>query len=253
MPHVNVQGAGLYYEVHGRGEPLVLLHNGLGSTKSFTKQVAEFSRSFRVVTYDRYGYGRSAHITALKNGWLEDSVDELSCFLDEIKVDRAHLCGICVGGAIALLFAVKNPSRVNDVTVAGTCCFGETETSQKALKLYPTPNELPSDWLRELAEHHGETYGKDLYRVFYLAIREENGYPFKEYDLRPILPQVKSPVLIIYGDRDNLFDLKQAYAMHKHLREARLRIIPNCGHLSNEEKPREFNRETLGFFRRQVD
>ena len=118
MPHVNVQGAGLYYEVHGHGEPLVLLHNGLGSTKSFTKQMPEFSRSFRVVTYDRRGYGRSAHITALKNGWLEDSVDELSCFLDEIKVDRAHLCGICVGGAIALLFAVKNPSRVNHVTVA---------------------------------------------------------------------------------------------------------------------------------------
>ena len=91
MPHVNVQGAGLYYEVHGRGEPLVLLHNGLGSTKSFTKQVAEFSRSLRVVTYDRHGYGRSAHMTALKNGWLEGSVDELSCFLDEIKVDRAHL------------------------------------------------------------------------------------------------------------------------------------------------------------------
>ena len=251
MPHVNVQGAGLYYEVDGRGEPLVLLHNGLGSTKSFTKQVAEFSRSFRVVTYDRRGYGRSAHITALKNGWLEESVDELSCFLDEIKVDRAHLCGICVGGAIALLFAVKNPSRVNDVTVAGTCCFGEAETSQKALKLYPTPDELPSDWLRELAEHHGETYGKDLYRVFYQAIREENGYPFEEYDVRPILPQVKSPVLIIYGDRDNLFDLKQAYAMQRHLQKARLHIIPSCGHLSNEEKPEDFNRETLGFFRRQ--
>jgi pimeloyl-ACP methyl ester carboxylesterase len=121
------------------------------------------------------------------------------------------------------------------------------------LKLYPTPDELPSDWLHELAEHHGETYGKDLYRVFYQAIREENGYPFKEYDLRPMLPQVKSPVLIIYGDKDNLFDLKQAYAMQRHLQKARLHIIPSCGHLSNEEKPEDFNRETLAFFRRRID
>jgi pimeloyl-ACP methyl ester carboxylesterase len=249
MPHANVQGAELYYEAHGHGEPLVLLHNGLGSTKSFTKQVPEFSESFMVVTYDRHGYGRSAHMTALKEGWLEESVDELSCFLDEIKVDRAHLCGICVGGAIALLFAVKNPSRVDHITVAGTCCFGEAETSPKALKLYPHPDDLPPDWLRELTEHHGETYGKDLYRVFYQAIREENGYPFKEYDLRPMLPQVKSPVLVIYGDNDRLFDLEQAFTMHRHLRKARLCIIPSCGHLPNEEKPEEFNRETMGFFR----
>ena len=59
MPHANVQGAKLYYEAHGRGEPLIFLHNGLGSTKSFTKQVREFSESFMVVTYDRRGYGRS--------------------------------------------------------------------------------------------------------------------------------------------------------------------------------------------------
>jgi pimeloyl-ACP methyl ester carboxylesterase len=253
MPYVNVHGTDLYYEVHGRGEPLILLHNGLGSTKSFTKQVPEFSESFMVVTYDRRGYGRSTHMTALKEGWLEESVDELSCFLDKIKVDRAHLCGICVGGAIALLFAVKNPSRVDRITVAGTCCFGEAETSQKALKIYPHPDDLPHDWLHELAEHHGETYGKDLYRVFYQAIREENGYPFKEYDLRPIPPKVKSPVLVIYGNKDNLFDREQAFTMHRSLRKTRLRIIPSCGHLPNEEKPEDFNRETLGFLRRSSD
>jgi pimeloyl-ACP methyl ester carboxylesterase len=253
MPYLSLHGTDLYYETNGRGEPLVLLHNGLGSTKSFSKQMPEFSKSFRVVTYDRRGYGRSAHATSLKKGWLEESVDELSCFLDEIKVDRAHLCGICVGGAIALLLAVKNPSRVDRITVAGTCCFGETETSRKALKLYPHPDDLPPDWLRELTEHHGETYGKDLYRVFYQAIREENGYPFKEYDLRPILPQVKSPVLVIYGDKDNLFSLEQAFTMHKHLRKARLRIISSCGHLPNEEKPEEFNREAMRFFRSPPD
>jgi len=249
MPYVNVHGTDLYYEDHGRGEPLVLLHNGLGSTKSFTKQMPEFSRSYRVVTYDRRGYGRSTHAASLKKGWLEESVNELSRFLEEIKVDRAHLCGICVGGAIVLLFAAKNPSRVDRITVAGTCCFGEAENSLRALKFYPDPDQLPPVWLRELAEHHGDAYGRDLYRVFHQAIREENGYPFNEYNLRPILPQVNSPVLVIHGGRDNLFTLEQAFTMHKLLRKARLCIIPSCGHLPNEEKPEEFNREALGFFR----
>jgi pimeloyl-ACP methyl ester carboxylesterase len=253
MPHVNVHGADLYYETQGRGEPLVFLHNGLGSTKSFTKQVPEFSTGFRVVTYDRHGYGRSTQQATLKKGWLQESVEELSFFLDKIKVDRTHLCGICVGGAIALLFAAQDPSSVDRIAVAGTCCFGEAETSSEALKLYPRPDDLPPDWLHELVEHHGETYGKDLYRIFYQAIREENGYPFKEYDLRPILSSVKSPVLVIHGDRDDLFDLKQALTMYRHLQRANLCIIPNCGHLSNEERPDDFNREALRFFRRRME
>lgn len=250
MPHVNLHGTDLHYEAHGDGEPLVLLHNGLGCTKSFAKQVRKFSKHFRAITYDRYGYGRSTHMTALKEGWLEESVEELSRFLDEIEVDRAHLCGICVGGAIALLFAAQNPSRVDHIAVAGTCCFGEEKTASRALKLYPHPENLPCNWSRELAEHHGETYARNLYRIFYQAIREENGYPFKGYDLRPILPSVRSPVLVIYGDRDGLFDLEQALAMYRHLPKARLCIIPNCGHLPNEERHENFNREVLGFLRR---
>jgi pimeloyl-ACP methyl ester carboxylesterase len=252
MPHVNVRGTDLYFESQGSGEPLVLLHNGLGCMRSFTKQASEFSKHCRLVTYDRHGYGRSSHLTALKKGWLEESVDELSSLLDEIKVDRAHLCGICAGGAIALLYAAQNPSRVDRVAVAGTCCFGEEEISSRALKLYPHPNDLPTDWLHELTEYHGVAYGKDLYGIFYQAIREENGYPFKGYDLRPTLPHVKSPVLVIYGDRDNLFDLEQVLTMYRHLQKADLCIIPDCGHLPNEERPLDFNREVLDFLRRRL-
>jgi pimeloyl-ACP methyl ester carboxylesterase len=212
----------------------------------------EFSKDFRVIAYDRCGYGRSTHMTSLTEGWLEQGVSELSRFLDEIRVGRVHLCGICVGGAIALLFAAQNPSRVGQIVTAGTCCFGEEKMSSRALKLYPRPEDLPDNWSQELAKHHGEEYARNLYRIFYQAIRDENGYPFKGYDLRPILPAVKSPVLVIYGDNDNLFDIEQALAMYRQLRRARLCVIPNCGHLPNEERHEDFNREVLRFFRRRL-
>lgn len=253
MPHVSVHAVELYYKVRGRGEPLVLLHNGLGCTQSFTPQVAPFSKYSRVILYDRHGYGRSTHMLALREGWLDESVRELSRFLDRLKIEKAHLCGICVGGAIALLFAAQNPDRVGRIAVAGTCCYGEEKTASKALKLYPSPENLPTDWLRELAAYHGEAYGKELYRVFYQAIKEGNGYPFKGYDLRPTLPDIKSPVIVIYGDRDRLFDLEQALTMYRCLEKADLHIIPNCGHLPNEEKPRDFNRAVLNFICRRQD
>jgi len=253
MPRVNVRGFDVYYETYGRGEPLVLLHNGLGSTKSFSQQIGKFSKRLRVISYDRAGYGRSADVLTPKRDWLDESVDELESFLDQLHVEKAHLCGICVGGAIGLLFAARNPQRAGNIVVAGTCCYGEEETTSRVLRLYPTPENLPAEWLRELADHHGETHGRDLYRVFYQAIREENGYPFKGYDLRPSLPSVKSPVLIIYGDRDSLFNLEQGLTMYRCLDKSELCVIPDCGHLPNEERPQQFNMEVLDFIRRHQD
>jgi len=249
MPYLNVRGIDLYFQAHGRGEPLVLLHNGLGCTKNFDRQVEDFSRHHRVITYDRHGYGRSTHISTLSGGWLDDSVDELSSLLDQLAMAKAHLCGICVGGAIALLFAARNPSRVGCVAVAGTCCQGNEHMKEKVLQLYPRPEDLSPDWLRELAHCHGQNYVKEFYTVFYEAAKSENGYPF-DYDLRPALDGVKSPVIVIYGDRDQLFDLEQALIMHRHLEKSELCVIPSCGHLPNEEKPQDFNREVLSFIRR---
>ena len=247
---MNVRGIDLYFEARGHGDPLVLLHSGLGCTKSFDPQVREFCKHCRVITYDRYGYGQSTHMFTLARGWLDDSVDELSYLLDQLEITKAHLCGVCVGGAIALLFAARNPSKVGNVAVAGTCCYGGEEMKTKALRLYPRPEELPSDWLKELTRCHGQNYARELYRVFYQAIEAGNGYPFKDYDLRPALASVKSPVIVIYGDRDQLFDIEQALAMHRHLQKPELCVIPNCGHLPNEEKPLDFNREVLNFIRR---
>jgi len=186
----------------------------------------------------------------LKRGWLDDSVQEMSCFLDELGIRKAHFCGVCVGGVIALLFAAQNPSRVSSVVVAGTCCYGTREMKTKALQLYPPTEDLSSVWLKELTRCHGQKHARELYRIFYQAIEEENGYPFEGYDLRPSLASVKSPVIVIYGDRDQLFDLEQALTMHRHLEKSELCIMPNCGHLPNEEKTQDFNREVLNFVRR---
>jgi len=246
-----VRGIELFYEESGHGETLVLLHNGLSCTKSFAQQVPEFSRHFKVVAYDRYGYGESTHMTNLRKDWLDASVDDLRALLDCLGVEKAHLCGICAGGAIALQFAAKNPQRTNRVAVAGTCCYGEEDMSQKAPRFYPPPDQVTEGFAHELARCHGEDYWRDLYLVFQQAMKEENGYPFKGYDLRPILPDVKSPVIVIYGDRDNLFDVEQALVMHKHLQDSDLCVIPNCGHLPNEERPDDFNRETLRFLLRE--
>jgi pimeloyl-ACP methyl ester carboxylesterase len=189
-------------------------------------------------------------MTILRENWLEENVAELLGLLDQLGIERTHLCGVCVGGTIALLFAAQNPERAGRIAVAGTCCYNEESITSAVLKFYPPPEDLPPDWVEELTSCHGENYARELYGIFYRAIREENGYPFKGYDLRQTLSSVKSPVIVIHGDGDGLFGVEQALAMHKHLRGSELYVVPDCGHLPNEEKPEDFNREVLRFLLR---
>ncbi len=83
--------------------------------------------------------------------------------------------------------------------------------------------------------------------IFYQAIKEESGYPFRSYDLGPTLSRVRCPVLILHGDRDPLFGLEQALSMYTHLPDAELCVFPRCGHLPNEERSQDFDRELLRF------
>jgi len=102
----------------------------------------------------------------MPEAWLDESVDELPSFLDALSIEDAYLCGVCVGGAIALLFSAQEPSRVRRIAVPGTCCYGDEKITRRVQRLYPTPETLPSDWLRELERHYGKKYVKDFYRIF---------------------------------------------------------------------------------------
>jgi len=247
MPHLKVNGVDVYHEISGSGEPLLFLHNGLGCTKNFSHQIEELSKHFTAITYDRQGYGQSTHTARVERDWLNSSVKELSSFLDRLGIEEIRICGVCVGGAIALLFAASNPSRTAAVAAAGTCCYGEENTTSRVQRFYPPRESLPEGFLHELARCHGDAYAGVLYDIFYQAIEEKSGYPFISYDLRPTLSRVRCPVLILHGDRDPLFDLEQALSMYTHLPDAELCVFPGCGHLPNEERSQDFNRELLRF------
>src|SRR5215211_7574193 len=114
-----VNGATIYYEVLGEGEPLVLVHAGIADSRMWGGQLAAFADSYRVVRYDMRGFGR----TAMVEGTFSHHED-LRGLLDFLGLDRAHLVGCSMGGGAVLDFALEYPERVGNLVLVGSAIGG---------------------------------------------------------------------------------------------------------------------------------
>ena len=119
MPTVKAKdGADLYYEVHGQGEPLLFV-TGLGGNASFwTEQVPKFAPHYRVITFDHRGAGRSS-MSRISYSVEQMAADTLAV-LDGLEVEKAHLIGHSTGGAIGQVIAIEQPKRLISLVVSSS-------------------------------------------------------------------------------------------------------------------------------------
>src|SRR5919112_4353346 len=110
-----VNGARIYYEVAGEGEPLVLVHAGIADSRMWEGQVAAFAARYRVVRFDLRGFGK----TEMVEGPFSHHED-LRGLLDFLGVERTHLVGCSMGGGAVLDFALEYPERVGDLVLVGS-------------------------------------------------------------------------------------------------------------------------------------
>src|SRR5918997_6970617 len=114
-----VNGARIYYEVAGEGEPLVFVHAGIADSRMWEDQLLVFADRYRVIRYDMRGFG----MTAMVDGPFSPHED-LRGLLDSLDVERAHLVGCSMGGGAVLDFALEYPQRVGNLVLAGSAVGG---------------------------------------------------------------------------------------------------------------------------------
>ncbi len=116
--YASVNGISLYYEIHGTGKPLIMLHGGFGTFEMFAALSPALTENYQVIGVDLYGHGR----TALTDRPIrfEDMADDIAGLIQHLGLEKADLLGFSLGGAVALQTAIRHPERVNKLVVIST-------------------------------------------------------------------------------------------------------------------------------------
>ena len=254
MPYLVINNIEIYYEDHGSGQPIVLLHHGFGCTKMWKEIYPHLlNAGYRIIMYDRRGYGRSDRGENFTSFYVSDkfrpeSVAELKELLDSLGLGKVHLVGQCEGGVVASDFTVTFPDRVLSLVTSSTQCFSEMPMTEfNAMKFTKKFAELDDDLKNKLLDWHGKDHAEAFFNQF---ITYGGAYGKDIFDLRPVLSQINCPSLVLYPDRSFLFDVSQGVAFYKHLANGELAVLPRCGHNTYEQQPHEYVRHLVSFLTR---
>ena len=256
---VEVDGARLWYEAMGSGEPLVLLHAGVADSRMWDDQVAVFAAGFRLIRYDARRFGRSGAARGSYSPWAD-----LAALLAGLGIERAHLLGLSMGGAVALDAALEFPDLVASLVLVAT-----------------RPSELaPSTALRDAwATVDSAVEAGDLARANELELRMWVDGPHRqpgavdpaaralvgqmnaallagpdEGETQPLDPpavgrlgEIAVPTLVIVGDQDQPDVIAGGEVLVREIPGARGVVMVGTAHLPNLERPDEFNALVLNF------
>jgi pimeloyl-ACP methyl ester carboxylesterase len=238
--YARVQGIRLYYEIHGRGAPLLLLHGGGGSGQSFSHQIPAFERQFRVIVPDLRAQGRTSDGPGPLT--YRAMADDMIALLDRLGVKRADVVGWSDGAIVGLDLAIRHPERVDHLVSFGAN-FTPDGYTQPALDWISTANaesfgpDAKQDY-RRLAPDP-DHYEIAMHKILAMWRTQPN---YSLADLRAI----KARALIAAGEHDMVRD-DHTRALAAAIPGARLWIVPGAGHGVIFEEPELVNRTVIDF------
>jgi len=243
-----VNGHSLYYETHGpeNGSWVVALHHGLGAIPAWSSQIPALTRAgFRVLAYDRWGYGRSADRETLPLDYLDSEPGDLRDLMDGVGILQAHLLGHSDGGTIALLFAARHPQRVLRMVVAAAHIYNE-EVGRAGLRHTRERYLHQADFREPFRALHGERSDRLVLRWLDRWLAEDT----TQLEMRALLREIRAPTLVIQGELDEFASLQHARDIASGIAGAELWLIPGCRHNPNLERTTEFNMRVIEFLAR---
>lgn len=260
MPYADAGGIRIYYEVTGRGTPIIFLHEFAGDHRSWREQVRALSRNFTCITMAARGYPPSDVPDNDTAYGQEIANRDVIAVLDAVGVEKAHVVGLSMGAYTALQLAIYFPNRLLSAVAAGAGTGSERATRDQFLRDAAASADVMENATRIDAEQicvsavRVQLQNKDelgwRMMVEHLAshppkgsakvLRNVQGKRPSLYDLEAELAAVKVPVLLIVGDEDepcldvNLF-------MKRIMPTSQLAMLPGCGHPINHEEPALFS------------
>ena len=233
--------AALSWEAVGCGPPLLFLHGLSGSRRWWGRNVNAFSPHFRTYTVDLPGFGDSRRLHWTR---LERTVDLLHGWFADQGIERAHIAGHSMGGAVAALLASRYPECVDRLVLVNAAIRPRgARASARARDVVRTLSHTPPGFTPLLARDVLRAHP----RSFITATAD-----ILQTDWRPHLSRISAPTLVVWGEHDVLTPLNLGYSIAALVPDARMEVIECAGHSPMWEQPDAFNSATLGFLKRGV-
>ncbi len=231
-----VNGLKMYYEIHGEGEPIVMLHGAFMTITGWPEWIEEISKTRKVIAVEMQGHGRTRDIE--RDMSYENLADDVAALLDHLKIPRADVLGYSMGGGVAMQCAIRHPEKVRRVVVISSVfrhdgwvkeavealpqitaeAFKGSPPEAEYKRLSPTPDDFPKFVKRVVAAQPNYDFGADKMKA------------------------TEAPMFFIHGDADGvrLDHIAEMYRLkggelHGDMQPhpaSRLAILPNTTHVS---------------------
>ncbi len=255
MSKIQVNDIEIYYEIHGEGFPIVMIH-GFSANLDWWPQslINELSKTFKVILFDNRGAGRT------NKPDMEYSIrlfaDDTAGLMDALNIKKAFIIGLSMGGMIAQELTLNYPEKVEKLILCGTSCGGSKSTPPSAETLKTlmrdrdaiTQEEAIREWIpilfsKDFIMNNPEYIENFVQRCLIAPIPPYN-YRLQsnacfQFNAGRKLKEIKTSTLVLHGKKDIMLPPENAETISKFIHDAKLHIFDEIGHLIFSEKPEE--------------
>lgn len=246
MPTINIDGVNLYYQVQGKGIPIIFIHPPLLTSTNFTYQVNELSKYFQTIVFDIRGHGNSSFSKeTLTYPLISHDIKQL---LDHLEIDKAFVCGYSTGGSIVLDFLLAYPERSRGGILLGAMSeVGDWALKNKiSLGVMLAKSNAIDTLALSICFRNSNT--KKLFKDLYVNAKKGKAKNIEQYyqyslfyNCTAQLNKIKFPVLLLYGEKDTSFH-HYAHLLNEKLPINELVFIKNVKHQLPTKASMEVNR-----------
>ncbi len=277
MPYVCTENGNMYFEVHGTGRPVLLLHGAWASSRWWKHQISALSQYYRVYAVDIRGHGASDDLNETAS--IEIFADDLRIFIHEEDIVRPALIGWSMGGMIALQYCMDHPKAVSSLVLIASRAQRSRRMKVRVtlqylkmmlgmLTVFAEPRNYDPDSVEQASVKRELLFRSEVRKMLSPSSSEElirwiaaelARIPARNYfeiaksiwnwEAGPGLSEIEVPTLILAGEHDTVTDPAYSRFMHEHIPGARLTILKETGHYAALEQPEIVNTTIIQFFK----
>jgi 3-oxoadipate enol-lactonase len=253
MAYLQTNGLDLFYELHGQGEPMLLIHGFSGTGREhWQHQIPVFSQRYQLIVPDVRGHGRTDHPETIDGPpFFELATSDLVALVSSLGVGAVHVCGFSMGSSLATWLYYANASLVKSLVLVSGAARINHSIGEPLFKLWGKMADIDSinpSWARKLAELHGEERWQILLRNYTAAVLE--CFSQDEEIAYRRAGEIRCPALIIQGRKDFVSPAVLSEELHAGLPDSEL-VFLDCEHWVQGLLPEQFNETVLDFLERR--